>query len=292
MDIKDMYLLTESEKFVLEPGSEARVDIKLKKCPAPPDTKISGKVLSGGKPVSGATVKVLDRCFNPVTHATADEWGYYAIENLRPGCFKLTANAEGYIAARAIDIYLVPGGKRVINVNILPDPSSKKSFIYGIVTACGTGNPISRALVKLYTSSCMETYYNTLTNDSGQYLFCDIKPGEYYILSSKQGYHENSVTYLKVAEGQRMKVDMHLVPGHIAISGTVNGIIQYEGRAARGACVGLYSMDGGCETLIKTQLSNEDGLYLFTDVDQGIYIVKAKLHDGCLFQAGAVTEVK
>ena len=56
-----------------------------------------------------------------------------------------------------------------------------RANLYGKVTGAVTGNPIPGVLVSL---NGMET----LTDDSGDYIFGDLAPGEYILQFSKDGY--------------------------------------------------------------------------------------------------------
>lgn len=281
MMITDRFLLTQSKEFNLRPNEEVRVDLKLKKKPRSPETKITGRVTHDGIPVPKATVKVLDQKFDPVIHALTNQDGIYLIENLMPGDYKLTASAEGFLAADSISFSLQVKEEKTINIQIKEDKASRKnSFIYGTVTEFMTGKIIEDAVIKLFSSASEPPVAETASNESGQYLFCTIPPAKYFAVAGKPGYLTSDPIRFEIAAGQFVKVPFQLRINPLTSTGTVSGIItERVSGALAGVCVGLFSVSDDGETLIQIKTTNREGLYLFPDVQPGEYVVKAKMQD-------------
>ena len=281
MMITDRFLLTQSKEFNLEPNEEVRVDLKLKKKPCSPETKITGRVTHDGIPVPKATVKILDQKFDPVIHAITNQDGIYLIENLMPGDYKLTATAEGFLAADSINFSLKAKETKTINVQIKEDKASRKnSFIYGNVTEFMTAKIIKDAVIKLFSSASESPVAETTSNEFGQYLFCTIPPGKYFSVADKPGYLSSDPIQFEISAGRFVQVPIQLRIDPLTSTGTVSGIITERiSEALAGVCVGLFSVSNNGETLIQIKTTNREGLYLFSDVQPGEYVVKAKMQD-------------
>ena len=277
----ERYLLTRSEEFRLEPNEEVRVDLKLNKRPCPTKNKITGKVTSCGRPVPHATVKVLDHKYNPVTHALTDQAGVYLIENLKSGDYKLTATAPGFLVADIVSFSIVPKEVIRINFSLKEDKSARENnFVYGTVRELMTMQAIKDCEISLFSPGSPRPYAEALSNESGQYLFCSIPPGEYFALAGKPGYFPSDPIKFLVAKGQLLKIDFLLQKNTLVSTATVSGIItDHFGSILVDVCVGLFRADNHEETLLAAKMTNGEGFYLFTDVPPGKYVVKAKIQD-------------
>ncbi|MHB8124434.1 MAG: MSCRAMM family protein [Desulfitobacteriaceae bacterium] len=277
MTIIDRYLLTQSKKFILGPNEEARIDLKLKIRPLPSQTKITGQVSCEGSPVPNATVKILDSQFDPVAHVLTDDQGLYMFENLKPGDYKVTATAPGFLVANTYGFSLKAKVTIIINIKIKEDSSVRyKNTIYGKVSECITNKPVEEALLKLLSPRTPYIIAETISNDSGQYLFSGIPGGEYFVSASKPGFQTSDHIKFIAEKGQLIKINIQLHHS-FPTSGTVSGIITIPFCQEPGdACVGLFRIEQDEETLIQIKTTNSEGLYLFSDVPAGEYVVKAK----------------
>jgi len=280
MVITDIYPLVQSKKFYLKPTEEARVDLVLKKRPRDPKTILTGQVYAGcGWPINKATVKVLDRDYNPLVHTLTDIEGRYSFENiLQPGWYKLTAAADGYLTARTTSFILHSNNPKLINIELKSDPSADKGVVYGLVTDAWTKQPIMDASIILLDTNRRLTA-ETTSNPQGQYLINRITPRKYSIIARKAGYSTSSIIVL-VEKGLLIKSDIQLFRKSGGLEGTISGLIIGESEILSDACVGLYKVVEGIETLIQTKTTNSEGWYLFTNVNCGKYLVKAKLESG------------
>lgn len=277
MVITDKYPLVQSKPFDLKAEEEARVDLVLKKKPISPQTKLTGHVTTYQfDPINQATVKVLDRCYNPIDHTITNHEGEYVFENiLPPGDYKLTATAEGFKTAATIDFSLKKRETKNINIALKRDFLKKKGSIYGAVTDNRLNQLLPNASIILLDAS-REAAAKTESDAQGKYLLCGIEPGSYELIGRKTGYYD-SKTLILVEEGAKIKSDIQLAMNPEVSAGTISGLIDVENGPFRNACVGLYKIEDGIENLIQTGTTNDEGLYLFADVNPGIYVVKAIL---------------
>lgn len=277
MVIKDIYPLVQSKPFDLKTAEEARVDLVLKKKPKKPMTKLTGYVTTYQfEPINQATVKVLDRCYNPIEHTMTNSEGEFAfIEILPPGNYKLTATAYGYRTAATIDFSIEKREAKNINIALKREPLIKKGSVYGMVTDSRMNSLLPNVSLLLLDSDG-ETAAKTTSDAYGKYLLCGIEPGSYKLIGEKAGYYD-STTLILVEAGARISTDIQMFVDPEASAGTVSGLIDSENETYKNVCVGLYRIEEGIETLIQTDTTNDEGLYLFDRVDPGIYVVKAIL---------------
>lgn len=277
MTIIDRYLLTQSKKFSLGPDEEARIDLKLKIRPLPPQTKVTGQVTCEGSPVPKSTVKILDRQFDPVAHVLTDDQGLYMFENLKPGDYKVTATAPGFLVADTYNFSIKAKVTIIIDLKIKEDISVRyKNTVYGKVTEWITNKPVAEAQLKLISPRTPFTIAETISNDSGQYLFSGIQGGEYFLVATKPGFQTSDHIRFSADKGQLIKINIKLHHS-CPVSGTVSGIITIPFcPEPADACVGLFRIEQDGETLIQVKTTNSEGLYLFSDVPAGEYVVKAK----------------
>lgn len=277
----DQFSLAQSKKFSLEPTEEIRVDLHLKRKSCLPETKIVGQVTHNSIPIPNATVKVLDLRFNPVAHTVTNASGTYSIENLKPGYYKLTATAKGFLTANTIDFSLKRKETQIINFELKADLcSSECNFIYGTITILTTDTIIQDADIKLFSTDSEIPNAITTSNESGEYLFCDISPGDYSIIAIKAGFLPSNPIRLTLSAGQLVKIPIQLQADYKNSFGTISGIIKdLNCYILNGAYVGLFRTDNSRETLMQITKTNFEGLYLFSDVQQGEYIVKAMMQE-------------
>lgn len=283
MTIIDCYLLTHSKEFFLGPDEEARIDLELKIRPLPPQTKVTGQVTCKGSPVSKATVKILDRQFDPVAHVLTDDQGLYLFKNLKPGNYKVTATAPGFLVTNTYSFSLQAKETMIINLKIKEDISVRyKNTVYGKVTDWTTNKPVTKAHLKLISPRTPFTVAETISNDSGQYLFSGIPGGEYFLVAAKPGFQDSDQIRLHADKGQLIKIDIQLHHS-CPVSGTVSGIITIPFcPKPAAACVGLFRIEQEGETLIQIKTTNSEGLYFFSDVPAGEYVVKSKKEENWL----------
>ena len=170
------YLLTASrDGYQFDPSSRA--------ISVPPDATgqtfvadpaaytISGRVVEAGdRPVAGATVSAGDR------RATTDELGYYAIDGMPPGVYRVSAARAGY--------EFVPAS-RVVS---LPPHAANQDFtglaatyeVRGLVRD-GQGEAMPGVIIR------SDKGHSATTGVDGQYTLAGLPPGDYALTASGLG---------------------------------------------------------------------------------------------------------
>ncbi|MED0673013.1 carboxypeptidase regulatory-like domain-containing protein [Aneurinibacillus aneurinilyticus] len=289
--IRDVYKLQASHPFSLAPREEEDVHLNLTKASADIHTLLSGKVTTQcGDPVVGATVKVFSYDLKPLYHTLTDDEGSYSFVNIIPsGKYKVAAVAEDYMLSDIKVAWIRTKMPIFIRFTLQPTPFTA-GIVYGKIIEQRTNLPVSNSKVKLLLSNqtmCAET----MSNEDGEYLFYQVPSGEYVVFSKRDGYQQSDFVPLKVYSNERIQIRLYMKPKPIFELGTISGMITVENCPTANIPVFLYRVHNGTEELIQTQITQVNGLYLFSAVESGEYIVKAKLQNGKLYKQESYIDI-
>jgi hypothetical protein len=189
-----------SKSILINPCSEYKIKkILLNPLPKSKKNIISGKITDiKNKPLSNCIVKLFSKKDTCVLYdTTTDGNGDYVISfNKKCNmCYYLLIDHCMY-RSKVIDIPIEYNKIYNINVHLSIDEYCGGT-ISGIITDV-TGNPVSHGIVILFDACKNKPISFTYTNDTGCYLFYNLKIGDYYIKSNKL-YEEN---YIKFEEPQ------------------------------------------------------------------------------------------
>ena len=278
MVIRDIYLLRQSDEFYLQPGHEAAVDLDLQKAPPPLRTKLFGQVVSGCGPVSGATVKILNKFFTPLYHTDTDGEGKFSVINtLTPGVYEVVAAAGGYLVSDSRLISLAPSTPLYVTIHLNPDKDAALGTVYGM-----TRDEKNASLpgVQVHIFGCDDMAFPkavTVSSPDGEYLVYGLAPGKYVIKAFLEGYLFPYAVPVDIDPKEIVLADLYLYRESSAYNGTISGIVTHNGLEVPHAMTALYSVENDIYTLIQTQTANSKGFYLFSGCKPGKYVVKAKL---------------
>ena len=212
---------------------------------------ITGQVTDAedGSPIVGATVSDGTRT------ATTDASGIYAIVDVPPGTYEVTASKQGYESS-SLTVQVFSGATAVANFSLsqIIAPGS----ITGSVTDAEDGSPIVGATVSDGTRA-------TTTDEAGAYAIADVPPDTYQVTASKEGYQSSSLT-VSVLSGTTTLANFSLsqIVGPGSITGSVTD--AEDGSPIVGAAV----TDG-----TRATTTDEAGAYAIVDVPPGTYQVTA-----------------
>lgn len=277
MAIIDILQLERSEIFKVEPMQEVSVDLSLKRVPTKPDTKLTGQVIGHCSPIAGATVKVLDMNNNPIHHSSTDCDGNFTFLKVLPaGDYYVIAAADNYKTSKEYQISLRTGEEISLIIKLRSNNVLNLGTIYGTVRD-DTGIKLSDVqVVILKYNDSDETVAITTTNIDGEYLVYGLKPGKYLILAVKDGYSINQKPSFDIGPKDIISMDLFLSEIIACRNGTISGQILCKEQPVSHAVVALYSIDEDNHKLIQIKEANDMGIYLFTDVAPGQYLVKSK----------------
>ena len=278
MSIIDEYNLKASLLFPVSGTEEITKDLQLTESTVSATGVVTGTVTSGGSPVSGATVKIFDANDIPIAHDVTNVEGKFTIAGITPGSYKITATKPGYLTATAIPITVSPSQPTTVNISLTTDPDASKNVLYGIISQAVVFTPIEGATVNIYqdVGGVQTLALTTSTNVSGQYFAPRLPSGDYVVVANKIGYEQNTSALVTLSGSAFESLSLPLQVNAVQNVGTVSGIITdiVTTLPIPNACVALYQISGGTETIIKVTKTNSGGRYLFGDVVAGDYIVK------------------
>ena len=245
---------------------------------------VSGTVydttLDTGTKVSDATVIVYDNTQNAVAYVNTNADGVYLINGLTDAT-KYTINAykDGYSISNTSEITTDATKVLVQNLVILPKTQDNSNIIYGTIKD-SKGNKISNATVILKDSSTNSIYTQTTSIDDGEYAIYNVPGGTYTIQTNAAGFYDNLSNNIIVDANVKSKQDLTLTQNTLLTGSIVSGIItDNNSKAVSNAFVAIYSVDtnNGAETLVNYTYTNSQGRYIFSNIAEASYIIKAKL---------------
>lgn len=273
----DMYLLCKSEEFHLDSGQEASINLALKKVPPLPCTKVCGHVVRNCTQIQGATVEILGMDFSPVCHTETDSAGVFSFVNrLMPGNYQVIACAEHYLVSKSRFISLMPYVPLKIMIQLEPDRNTGNATVYGTVRN-GANIPLPNTLVRIRGNEDTEfKVKKAKTSTDGEYLLADLKPGKYVISAMCNNYTLPQEVTVELLPGDIFCADLYLYRNISEEKGTISGVVLHEGHAVPYAVAALYGKESGGYDLVQIQHASSDGVYLFSNLKAGEYIVRAK----------------
>lgn len=282
--MSDLYKLGQSQEGDLsQVGQEIRLDVDLSENPYLNTGSITGTITDpDGNPVSGVLIKILDNNNNPLYHTLTDDNGKYNIIDVEPSSeLRFSMIKKGYLLNNTTSFSITAGQTITIDATITPNPDAQLGTITTHIFD-ESGNPLEGVTATLLQEEGGEEIpiAVTITNEFGQCAFTNIPIGSYIGRATKQGYIPAILEIILTEPGSIVNVVGTLITSPTTSQGTINGIIKDdEGRAVIGATVILYEVTGDPDnptlTPIKYTRTIEGGTYLFGDIPQGKYIVKA-----------------
>ncbi|MBL4931618.1 MSCRAMM family protein [Clostridium paridis] len=287
MIIKDVYILTDSDSVVINENEEATVNLDLVEIPPCYDTLLIGKVVDRGSPIANATVKVFDENFNPLFHTNTDENGFFKFKNLLPpGEYEVIASANYYGTSMSRKIRIRNDEVTKIAFTLKKNSALANGIVYGKVLEEVTLKPIPNAMI--YMKSLEDrgkVIYKTTSNSRGQYLIYNVFPNKYTIEVERHGYNSQEPVEISVEKYEYALLNLYLLKNYNDNKGTISGLITSKDAVIPNAEVFLYEIDdNGDERIVQVQVTNEDGVYLFSNIEKGHYVVKGKLQNGEYFE--------
>lgn len=279
MPIKDSFYLQRSDSFYLEPREEVTINLSLTRVPDEPNTIFIGMVTDECcEPIPDATVKVFNLEYVPIEHTITNEHGKFCFNNiLSPGKYIVIAVAENFKVSMSCMITIIPNIEIKQTIKLYKNDILYSGTVYGNVID-DTGNVLSNATVTIYCHNEPETIFAiTYSNSDGEYLVYGLKKGQYLIKAEKKGYTvPDKVSFIIRQINEFVSLDLLMYAESSMQRGTISGKIKSKGLVVPNAVVALYKIDDEKHTLVQIKEANKEGVYLFSEVSPGEYLVKSK----------------
>ena len=283
MNLKDSLTLKPSTVVEVKESKAASSNVALDSATAITTASITGTVydttLTTGTKVSDVLVTVYDSNSNVVAHGNTNALGVYLITGLTDATsYSVSAYKEGYSISDASAFTSDASKVTVQDLVIVPKSADTSNVIYGVV-ADSTNTAIANASVLLIDST-NNLYSETSSIDDGEYVIYNVPEGTYSIQVNAPGYYNGSAINIAVTNNDKKAQNITLIEDTTSTGAIISGIItDSEGNSVNNAFVAIYSLDkdNKAETLISYTYTNEDGKYIFTNLAEASYIIKAKL---------------
>lgn len=281
----DALELQVSNTFTLANNNEADINLNLSLPPISTTGSVSGTIydttLLTGQVVAGATVKVF-KDGTPYAHTVSATDGTYTISDLPMGIYTIAAVKDGNYLSADVPLTISSILPVKINLALINNDASTMNVIYGILSDKTTGLPIDNVKISLYSVvGELKTFVASTTSIAdGEYVLDQVADGNYEITFDKAGYQTSTVNNITLSGGTIFNATTTLTSIVGNINSTVSGIIKTDlGVIVANAFVGLYKIVDGVETLVAITYTNAEGKYMFGNVLEGEYLVKAKLSE-------------
>jgi uncharacterized membrane protein len=197
--------------------------------------------------------------------ATTDATGNFAIFNVTPGLYEITASATGYTSATVTAE--VVGGETPTIVTIPLSPGSTGGTIFGFT------NDINDDAMPGVTVTIEGTDFfdSTITDEDGYYEFTNLAAGDYTLTYELEGY-QTQTQYVSIGEGGEVEMDNIVM--EVITKGYISGnVVDLKGNAVFAATVTIKKLKS---TYKNKYVTDEDGFFEFTDLEAGTYVIIAK----------------
>lgn len=210
------------------------------------------KSLNTGNPLIQAIVTT-----NPATSSvTTDIFGFYKIDNVKPGAYTVSAYKVGYDSL-STKITVIADESAQSDILLKP---TVPGMIKGRVINAATGSFIIGATIttKPYVGSIK-------TDDNGEYSISNVRIGTYDITAEKFGFSSKTNTIIVVSDSVRT-VDFSLNP----IYGSLHGTVTDSNKVAiEGVNITTTPSTGSVTT-------DPNGVYNIPNIPAGVFNIVAK----------------
>ena len=170
---------------------------------------VSGRITSvtTSNPIIQALVTT-----NPATASVStDIYGYYSIDNVKPGAYTVYASKNGYDSSST----KITVAADLVATAIIQLKTTSTGILKGTVVSAATGSTIS------YANITTNPYMGAIKTDAyGTYSITNVKTGSLTITAEKFGYTSKTNTIVVVADSTKT-VDFVLQPVYGTLTGTV-----------------------------------------------------------------------
>jgi large repetitive protein len=217
---------------------------------------LSGTVSSGGDPVQGAQVALLNDAGTVVTSTTTDADGDYQITGIVTGTYTARVTASGFVTDTG-SVSFAPGQSVTRNVTLTPTGTLP------VTVVDQDGEPISATVELVSGGDAVDSFEGS----SGSFTAA---VGSYTVTADRDGYEGDSESVTLVA-GENDAVELTIT----ALPTTVQGVTRdgVSNAPIAGATVTLTDGEDTTDTIE----SGADGSFAFTGVAAGTYTLSAEI---------------
>jgi hypothetical protein len=218
-----------------------------------------------GDPVNGATISLI-RNNDPAIVGTTGAGGNFVFTGLHAGTYTGSVTATGYGVAEIASFALANGDEIRIDVTMPPPPPGAIQF----TVTDAQGKPIPTAGIELYDDNDNQFSDGSGVDSAGVALFGGLKASSYLAIINAEGYEQGFIDNISVNHGQTRHIHVTLQKSPPPTTGSITVNILYNGRISlTSISVSLYGKTMG------SQQTQQEGIAVFSDVQPGVYAIKA-----------------
>jgi 5-hydroxyisourate hydrolase-like protein (transthyretin family) len=200
-----------------------------------------------------------------ISRKITDTNGDYAIGELSPGSYIVTASSDDYQASLSGAI-ISAGSTSTVNFSLEPNPSA----ITGTIVNLQTGEPIIGASIEIQLMDSNGLILTTTFSDvDGNFVVEDLMPSTYTIIVSAEGFRISSAS-LKLTPGSVPAITIGLNPTPGFVTGTM--LDSLTGLPIAGGTVNISNTLG---VLVDSALTSSDGTFISLGLPNGFYTLTA-----------------
>lgn len=158
-----------------------------------------------------------------------------------------------------------------VNLTLPPAPSVLAT-VYGTVTD-GTA-PIADATVKLFDKNGLP-YQHTMTAADGTYTLNGIPAGTYSIAAVKDGYRMSTAVGVSLSNSGSIEIPLACTADATLALGAIAGTLTIFGTASTPLGGAKITLTNAALETVATTYTAADGEFLFYDVADGVYTLRA-----------------
>ncbi|MGB2696630.1 MAG: carboxypeptidase regulatory-like domain-containing protein [Candidatus Zixiibacteriota bacterium] len=266
--------------IVFEGQNTSDIDFALTPTGSPEYGSISGWVSDDqtGLPIIMAHVIATGLDNRCVGEAWSDSNGYYILEDLCVGIWRVQVSKSGYYTQVYPDTVSVFADQTTPDIDFALTPVGEMGSISGRVTDQGTDLPLPMAHLLAYDST--HIIGDAWTDTAGLYLMQNLPAGQYIVAVHKDGYQDEVYPEsVIINEGQNTTdIDFALTPGGAPDYGSISGRVtdQVTGRPLMGTHLVATGLDTYC---FGEAWSDSNGYYIIENLCAGIWQVQASKPD-------------
>ncbi|MPQ43205.1 carboxypeptidase regulatory-like domain-containing protein [Clostridium tarantellae] len=241
-------------------------------------SSISGVVVDVfNNPIKNALVKLMSINLEPIDSTRTDENGKYIISVIpKNTLYMVLATATEKVVKESSSFTLRTGENKIINFTLYNDTNTLFGAISGTLTD-KNNNLFKGAVISLYKekNNSKELVAITYSDEQGTFFFSELLPSKYKILIhslSSMSYEENIFIESRKIYTFNKSLDFNSNLNDGSISGTITDAL---GNFISKADVILYKIENNIKTPVAFSQTNNFGVYSFTNVPFGFYLVKS-----------------
>ncbi|MBP1930927.1 MSCRAMM family protein [Ammoniphilus resinae] len=164
--------------------------------------------------------------------------------------------------------------EEVTNIHLEGIPQRETGVINGAVQF-PDGKPAAGVVVQIIDANNQVIEHN-ITNPAGKFEFTNVPLGPYSLVAGGSGYLTSERMPVTVSKRPITGISITILPNHKIDNNVIYGTIQNSAHEpVANVTVELIRRENATNTIVAVTKSNQLGNFLFGDLDDGVYFIRA-----------------